>query len=78
MIYKSGSSAIRELIDYYKTGKYGEEEYPEKVYCLHCGATIRRGNQCYIIKENFYCMDCSEIAEKRILEICRDGFLYDL
>lgn len=77
MIYKSSSPHIKTIIDLYRTGKYGDEEYPQKSYCSHCGAIIQRGESCYIVRDNIFCMDCEDVAEELILELYRERFIYD-
>lgn len=78
MIFRSSNPDIKTIIDYFRTGKYGEEEYPAKIYCSHCGATIVRNETFYKIKETNFCLGCSDVADGFILENYRDRFLYEL
>lgn len=77
MVYKASNPGIKAIIDYFRTGKYGEAGYTDKLYCSHCGAVISHGNDFYKVKEIPFCMDCAEVAEAFILDCYRDRFIYE-
>lgn len=78
MIYKISSTPLKKMADRFCFGKYGDEEYPAKIYCSQCGAVIVRNDEYYEVKSTNYCMACEDAAEKSILDNYRDRFIYTL
>ena len=78
MIYKPTSPLLRELIDKYKTGCYGEDATAKSMECSQCGGEISAGNSYFMLDDCVYCMDCRETAHEHILRDVADSYIYEL
>ncbi len=78
MIYNASSPLLRELIDKYKTGCYGEDAVARSIKCSHCNAEICAGSSYFMLDDCVYCMDCRENAEEHILRDVTDSYIYEL
>lgn len=49
----------------------------DRAHCSVCGAEIRACEEFYDVDGIFFCMNCEEHAEKKILDIVRNDFIFE-
>ena len=77
MIYSAEDPKLRELIDDYRTGHYGEDACPDSLRCVSCGARISSGETYFDVDGRLYCGGCREEAEHAVIDAVFDEYIYE-
>lgn len=75
MIYSISDPDMKSYI-----GGTGDDLYSGDMgaSCSVCGAEIKSREEFYDVDGTFFCMNCEGHAEKKILDIVRDDFIFEM
>lgn len=80
MLCRLSDPRLAYLAERYATGDYGEELCCGDgggVVCAECESEIRPFEEYYDVNGVFFCMRCDAAAERRILDLVREDYIFE-